>query len=89
MEVSNAIVKFYLHSLKAAQASSYLVADTVMYVKESIVHIDSINQLFITRVLQTLIEAKSLIAQAHYLDFSDLNAGYRDVLREKKYGDVA
>jgi hypothetical protein len=38
----------------AAQVSRYLVADGALYVKKSIVHPDAHNQLFITRVPQTL-----------------------------------
>ena len=57
--------------------------------KESIVHFDAINQLFITRVPQTLKEAKGLIAQAHTLDFVDIIEGYQGVWHDSHYGDVA
>lgn len=89
MEGFKKIVKSHIQSLKAAQASRYLVADAALYVKESIVHLDAINQLFITRVPQTLNEAKSLIAQAHQLDFVGISDGYQGVWHETSYGDVA
>ncbi len=39
MEGFKKIVKSHIKSLKAAQASRYLVADAALYVKESIVHL--------------------------------------------------
>jgi transposase len=46
------IVKSHISSLKAAQKCRYLVADAVLYVKETIVALDALSQLFITRVPQ-------------------------------------
>lgn len=89
MEGFKKIVKSHIKSLKAAQASRYLVADAALYVKESIVHLDAINQLFITRVPQTLKEAKNLTAHAHHLDFVDITDGYQGVWHATNYGDVA
>lgn len=89
MEGFKDIVKSHIKSLKTAQASRYLVADAALYVKESLVHLDAINQLFITRVPQTLKEAKSLTAQAHHLDFVNITEGYQGVWHETNYGDVA
>lgn len=40
------IVKAHIGSLKAAQASRYLVADAALYVKETIVDLDAQGQLF-------------------------------------------
>jgi len=54
MEGFKQIVKAHIGSLKAAQASRYLVADAALYVKETIVDLDVQGQLFITRVPQTL-----------------------------------
>jgi transposase len=46
------IVKSHISSLKAAQQCRYLVADAALYVKETIVELDAMRQLFITRVPQ-------------------------------------
>jgi transposase len=70
MEGFKQIVKSHIHSLKAAQASQYLVADAALYVKKTVKDLHKLKQLFITRVPQTLKEAKDLIKQAHTLDFS-------------------
>jgi transposase len=41
------IVKSRIISLKAAQKCRYLVADAALYVKETIVELDTLSQLFI------------------------------------------
>jgi hypothetical protein len=43
-------VKSHISSLKSAQQCRYLVADTALYVKETIVELDALFQLFITPV---------------------------------------
>jgi transposase len=48
------IVKSHVSSLKAAQQCRYLVADAALYVKETIVELNALAQLFITRVPQKL-----------------------------------
>jgi transposase len=88
MEGFKKIVKSHIQSLKAAQASRYLVADAALYVKETLEELHKLKQLFITRVPQTLTEAKNLIKQAHVLDFSLMGNGYSGVWADSHYGDV-
>jgi transposase len=64
------IVKSHVSSHKAAQKCRYLVADAALYVKETIVELDALGQLFITRVPQKLKEAKTLIQSANFLIFA-------------------
>lgn len=42
------IMKYHISSLKTAQQCRYLVADAALYVKETIVELDALGQLFIT-----------------------------------------
>jgi len=88
MEGFKKIVKSHIHSLKAAQASRYLVADAALYVKETIQALDKLQQLFITRVPQTLTNAKALIKQADSLTFTPMENGYSGVWADSDYGDV-
>jgi len=89
MEGFKQIVKAHIGSLKAAQASRYLVADAALYVKETIEDLDAQGQLFITRVPQTLAEAKALVKQAPNLHFTPISPGYEGVSYDSEYGGVA
>lgn len=82
------IVKSHIKSLKAAQSCRYLVADAALYVKETIIELDKLAQLFITRVPQKLKETKTLIEQSSTLDFTDMGNGYSGVWHSSTYGDV-
>jgi transposase len=88
MEGFKQIVKAHIGSLKAAQASRYLVADAALYVKETIEHLDTQGQLFITRVPQTLKEAKELVKQAPALTFMPICDGYEGVSYDSDYAGV-
>lgn len=89
MEGFKEIVKSHIKSLKAAQSCRYLVADAALYVKETIVELSELKQLFITRVPQKLSEAKTLINQAQELDFTEIGNGYSGAWHQSNYGDVA
>jgi transposase len=65
------------------------VADAALYVKETIEDLDAQGQLFITRVPQTLKEAKALIKQAPTLTFTPISPGYEGVSYDSDYGGVA
>jgi len=88
MEGFKEIVKSHIKSLKAAQSCRYLVADAALYVKETIIELDKLAQLFITRVPQKLTEAKILIEQSSTRDFTDMGNGYSGVWHSSTYGDV-
>ena len=88
MEGFKQIVKAHIGSLKAAQESRYLVADAALYVKETIEDLDTQGQLFITRVPQTLKEAKALVKKAPTLTFTPISQGYEGVCYNSEYGDV-
>jgi hypothetical protein len=66
------IVKYHISSLKAAQQCRYLEADAALYVKEAIVELGALSQLFIIRVPQKLKEAKTLIKGANLLAFASI-----------------
>jgi transposase len=82
------IVKSHVSSLKVAQQCRYLAADAALYVKETIVDLDALGQLFITRVPQKLKEAKTLIQSANFLIFASIFESYQGVWHPSHYGDV-
>jgi transposase len=82
------IVKSHVSSLKVAQQCRYLAADAALYVKETIVDLDALGQLFITRVPQKLKEAKTLIQSANFLIFASICESYQGVWHSSHYGDV-
>jgi transposase len=81
-------VKSHISSLKAAQKCGYLVADVTLYVKETIVELDALSQLFITRVPQKLKETKTLIKSVSLLNFESVCDGSQSVWHTSHYGDV-
>lgn len=89
MEGFKKIVKSHIQSLRAAQASRYLIGDAALYVQETIAHLNELDQLFITRVPQTLKEAKALIVQAPDLELEAITDDYRGAWVASNYGDVA
>ena len=82
------IVKSHVQSLKAAQKSRWLVADSALYVGETLQYLDKSEQLFITRVPQRLKEATDLVANAHNLVFTPINEDYQGVWYQSDYADV-
>ena len=58
MEGFKEIVKSHIKSSKTAQSCRYLVADATLYVKETIISLNELKQLFITRVPQKLKRSK-------------------------------
>jgi transposase len=82
------IVKSHISSLKAVQQCRYLVPDAALYVKETLVELNALGQLFITRVPQKLKEAKTLIQSARLLAFDPNFDGYQGVWQTRHYGDV-
>ena len=88
MEGFKEIVKSHIKSLKAAQSCRYLVADAALYVKETIIELDKLKPLFITRVPQKLTETKILIEQSSTLDFTRIGNGYSGVWYCSNYGEV-
>lgn len=82
------LVKSHVNSLKAAQRSRYLIADAALYVAETIQTLQEQGQLFITRVPQKLVEAKSLIKNQNQLLFEPICEGYTGAWVSSAYGDV-
>lgn len=83
------IVKAHIGSLKAAQSNHYLVADAALYTQKTLVNLQSMGQMFITRVPQTLKEAKALIQSASTLSFKPISEDYQGVWCKSDYAGVA
>lgn len=88
MEGFKQIVKSHIGSLKAAQQCRYLVADAALYVKETLVELQALSQLFITRVPQKLVESKALVNSVEGLTFEAIDEGYEGVWHDSDYGGV-
>lgn len=87
-ESFKALVKAHLGSLKAAARCRYLIGDAALYVADTIRALDSQKQLFISRVPQTLTEAKKLIARHQGVEFIPLANGYSGAWFDVTYADV-
>ncbi len=81
-------MKSHVSSLKAAQKCRYLVADAALYVKETIVELNALCQLFITRLPQKLKEAKILIYSLNLLVLGLIYDGCQGDWHTSYYGDV-
>ncbi|MFC3122807.1 IS1634 family transposase, partial [Agaribacter flavus] len=89
MEGFKQIVKAHIGSLKAAQSNRYLVADAALYTQETLVDLHNMGQTFITRVPQTLKEAKVLVRSASTLSFEPVSEGYEGTWCQSDYAGVA
>lgn len=88
METFKKTVKAHVKSLKAAYQNTYLIGDAALYTQETIQTLAEQGQLFITRVPQTLSEAKALIAQSHSVSWTALEGGYAGAWFDADYGGV-
>lgn len=88
-ESFKALVKAHIGSLKAAARCRYLIGDAALYVADTIKALDAQQQLFISRVPQTLTEAKKLIAQHPGVEFTPLANGYSGAWFEVSYAEVS
>lgn len=82
------IVKSHLSSLKAAQSCQYFIADSALYVAETIGSLDEQGQLFISRVPHKLKQVKDLIKQQSHYQFEAMGNGYSGCWHTTSYGDV-
>lgn len=87
-ETFKQLVKSHIGSLKAAQRSRYFVGDASLYVAQTIQSLDQQKQLFVTRVPQKLLEAKSHIQHAASYDFTPMENGYSGTWLSSDYGGV-
>lgn len=71
------VVKHHLHSLKAAQESRYLVGDAALYSAETLRLLHQQQQLFVTRVPATLLEARQAVTTVGEVPLQPLDNGYQ------------
>ena len=83
------IIKSFIHSLKSAHSSQYLIGDAALYTQNSLTALQAQGRHFITRVPATNSQAKSVLAQTADYDFTPLNDGYRGVWLDSDYAGVA
>ncbi|RLV58136.1 IS1634 family transposase [Parashewanella curva] len=78
----------HIDSLKAAAQSRYLIGDAALYTEETIKTLHDRGRLFVTRVPQTLKEAKSHIEQAQLSEMEELGNGYHGSWATSHYAGV-
>lgn len=88
MKGFNQIVKSHISSLKAAQNCQYFVGDAALFSSDTITELNEQGQLFITRVPQTLKEAKAVIASKNSHRFLPLDDGYSGIWFDSEYANV-
>lgn len=87
-ETFKKLVQSHLSSLKAAYHNTYLIGDAALYTQETLKALAEQEQLFITRVPQKLTEAKTILAKAPTLTWTELQAGYAGAWFDSNYGGV-
>ncbi len=82
------LTKKHIQSLKQAYQNIYFVADSALYAKETLVELNKHQQLFITRVPQTLKQANQLICESATVKWEQIEPGYEAQLYRSQYGEV-
>jgi transposase len=82
------LVKSHISSLKAAQRSRYFIADAALYVAETIQALNEQGQLFISRVPQKIVEARTLLKKHNSIKLSELQDGYSAAWCDCEYAQV-
>lgn len=82
------VVKHHLHSLKAAQESRYLVGDAALYSAETLRLLHQQQQLFVTRVPATLLDARQAVSTVGEVPLHSLDNGYQGRWVDSCYAGV-
>lgn len=82
------IVKDHISELKNWTGIEYLIADSALYTRETLKHLND-QHLFITRVPETIAEAKEAINEASIGSFVEIDKNYSYQLKTSEYGGVA
>lgn len=83
------LIKEHLAHLQMAHGLDYVVADCALYSAEHIRELARSGTKFITRVPETLSEAKAVLASVGREMMVELSEGYRGGVHRSDYGDVA
>ncbi|EIV4462092.1 IS1634 family transposase [Salmonella enterica] len=82
------VVKYHLRSLKAAQESRYLVGDAALYSADTLRLLHQQQQLFVTRVPVTLLEARQAVDTVGDVPLQVLDNGYQGRWMDSGYAGV-
>lgn len=82
------VVKHHLRSLKAAQESRYLVGDAALYSADTLRLLHHQQQLFVTRVPATLLEARQAVTTVGEVPLQPLDNGYQGRWVDSSYAGV-
>lgn len=82
------LIKAHLSHLQQAHGVDYVVADAALYSADHIQELAESATKFITRVPETLSEAKRLLAAAQRSSMAELSDGYWGLVRHSSYGEV-
>ncbi len=81
------IVKDHISELKNWTEIEYLIADSALYTKETIAELND-KHLFITRVPESIKEAKEAINEAELVEFRQIDENYSYIVKTSNYGEV-
>lgn len=82
------LIRAHLAALRQAHGLDYIVADAALFSAEHLRELDQSGMRFITRVPETLSEAKEVLAAARRGAMTELADGYQGVVHRSDYGDV-
>ena len=82
------VTRNHLSSLKAAQDSRHFVGDAALYVADSIMTLNELNRLFVSRVPMTLKEAREQVATLSSRQLTNLENGYSACWVDSDYAGV-
>ena len=84
-----ALIRAHLAALRQAHGIDYVVADAALFSAEHLRELDESGTRFITRVPETLSEAKQVLASADPTAMTELAEGYQGVVYRSEYGGTA
>ena len=84
----NRIIKEHLNSFKSAQNNPYLIMDAAGYIADNLTYVHEQGRYLISRVPQTIKEAKDLLQSVDVSKMIELEKGYKGQWHDSTYADV-
>ncbi len=85
----NTIIKEHLNSFKSAQNNPYFIMDAAGYTQDNLMYFHQQNRYLISRVPQTIKEAKELMQSVDVEQMTELSKGYKGQWHDSNYADVS
>jgi len=85
----NTIIKEHLNSFKSAQNNPYFIMDAAGYTQDNLMYFHQQNRYLISRIPQTIKEAKELLQSIDIGQMEALSKGYKGQWHDSNYADVS